>query len=384
MIPTPGPTANAPAGPLAQPTAAGYYARMRGLLLTPAAEWTAIAGEQPTTQQIFMRWVLPLTLLFFLAPQLGAIAFPAQIDGKPVSPSLASALYTTVVGTMLMVAGVWALAWLIDYFAPGFGARRDPAQAIKLAAYSGTGLWLSGLIGLAPPLILLGAVGIVSIFTLYRGLPVMMQSPPDKTLPYAAAVIGAAATMAVVLMALANCMTMFAGTPPPPKPVAPIVAPTTAPRAPANPAASLDTDKLRRLAPDAMPGGWVRTGVTRNVGGTLGFTGPTVETTYENGARRIVLRAIDLGAGGGAAPTAVLRATRPARDDPRALVRHGEDGDRYVFSETDRVSGETKLLTVVDGRIGLALEGRGVAMAELEQTLAMIDMVRVKQIANGL
>jgi hypothetical protein len=131
------------AGPVARPSAAGYYARARGLLLTPTAEWTAIAAERPTLRQLFMRWALPLTLLFFLAPQLGAIAFPAQIDGRAVAPSLASALYTAIVGTALMLGGVWALAWIVDYFAQAFGGRRNPEQALKLAVYSGTGLWLS-------------------------------------------------------------------------------------------------------------------------------------------------------------------------------------------------------------------------------------------------
>jgi len=379
------PSETAPdAGPVADPTAARYYSRARGLLLAPTAEWSAIAAERPTIRQLFLRWVLPLTLLFFLAPQLGAIAFPATIDGKAVAPSLASALYTTLVGTAFMVAGVWALAWIVDYFAPGFGARRDPAQALKLAAYSCTGLWLSGLIGLAPPLILLGALGVVSIYTLYRGLPVLMHAPPDKALPYAAAVVGAAATMAVVLMALSSCFAMFADAPPPPKTKAPIVAPAT-PTAAIDPAAPLEIDKLRRLAPDAMPGGWVRTGVTRNAGGALGFTGPTSEATYENGPRRIVLRAIDLGVGGGVAPNAALLATRPARDDPRALVVHSEEAGRYTFEETDRTAGATQLLVVVGERIALALEGHGgVTAAQLREALALIDMVRVEQIAKGL
>lgn len=373
------------AGPLARPTAAGYTARIRGLLLAPTAEWTAIAAERPTQRQLFLRWALPLTLVFFLAPQLGAIAFPTQIDGRPVAPSLARALYTTLVGTAFMAGGVWALAWIVDYFAQGFGGKRDPAQAMKLAVYSGTGLWLSGLIGLAPPLLLLGAVGIVSIYTLYRGLPVLMGAPQDKALPYTASVVGAAATIAVVLMALSNCMAMFADAPPPAKAPREIGASAPAKAIAIDPAAPIDADKLRRLAPDAMPGGWVRTALTRNAGGALGFTGPTVEATFENGARRIVLRAIDLGQGGAAAPSAALRATRPVQDDPRALVRHEAGVSGYVFEETDRVSGATRLLAVYGERIALALEGSGgVTVGQLREALALIDSIRVEQIAKGL
>lgn len=365
------------AGPVARPSAAGYYARIRGLLLTPTAEWAEIAAERPTLRQLFMRWALPLTLVFFLAPQLGAIAFPAQIDGRAVAPSLASALYTAFVGTVLMLGTVWALAWLIDYFAQAFGGKRNPEQAMKLAVYSGTGLWLSGLVGLAPPLVLLGAFGVVSIYTLYRGLPVLMQTPQDKTLPYAASVVGAAAVMAVVLMALSSCMTIFADAPRA-KPAAAIAATAQTPTVQRDRAAGIEGDKLRRLMPDAMPGGWVRTGLTRNAGGALGFTGPTVEASYENGGRRLVLRAIDLSPAGAEAPLAALLATRPAQDDLRILVRHDAGG----FTEIDRTGGSARRLIVVGDRVALYAEGT--SLADLDAALALIDMVRVEQIARGL
>lgn len=376
------------AGPLTRLDARAHYARARALLLTPTAAWTQIAGETPSTQQLFQWWVLPFTLLFFVAPQIGAIAFPEVINGKAVAPSVVQALYTIFVGTAFMCGGVWLLAWTIDYFARSFDGERNPAQAMKLAAYSGTGLWLSGLFGLVPPLVLLGAVGLVSFYTLYRGLPVLMRAPQDKALPYAASVIAVAAVIGVVLMALSGCLALFGGgaVRTPVQAAAVVAAPAATPKAAAfDPAAPLDAEKLRRLLPDAIPGGWVRAAVTRNNGGTLGFTGPTVEGVYENEGQRIVLRVIDLGAGRAGGAIAALRALRPAFADADGAIVHTDAAGMYVFEEVDRGAGVSRRLTVVGDRIAVAAEGSGgVTPFQLTEALAMVDMVRVEQIAKGL
>jgi hypothetical protein len=366
----------------AAPAAVGaraYYMRARNLLLTPTAEWGVIAGERATTEQLFLRWVLPFTVFFFVAGQLGDVAF----QDRPVVPALG----TIIVGTAFMCAGVYALAWVIDYLSKHFEGERNAAQAMKLAAYSGTGLWLSGVFGLVPALMLLSALGLVAIYTLYRGLPVLMKTPPDKALPYAASVVAVGAVLGVILMALSGCFAMIGGAAvrPPPRVIeAPRVLPPPVQRA-TDPRAPIESDKMRRLLPEAIPGGWVRAGVSSNNGGTLGLTGPTVEAVYERGERRMILRVIDLGPGRAPDMITALRVTRPAFVDDKGAVSHGEAQGRYVFEETDRVRGVVRWLTVAGDRVAVAAEGeRGVTQAELAEALALVDMVRVEQIAKGL
>ncbi len=376
------------AGPLSHPAARTHYLRARGLLLAPTAEWGVIAEEKPSTRQLFLYWVLPLTVFFFLAQQLGSIAFPQMIRGVAAAPSVVRALYTVLVGTAFTCGGVWMLAWAIDYFAPTFGGKRDPAQAMKLAAYSGTGLWvLGGVFGLAPPIAMLGALGIVSFYTLYRGLPVLMRAPEDQTLPYAASVIAVAAVIGVVLMTLSACMANVGGGSAlserrPVKAEAPVIA-APAKVAPFDPAAPLDPDKMRRLIPDAIPGGWVRSDITRNAGGVMGFTGPTVEGVFENGGQRIRIQVVDLGQNRAAAAIASLRATRPAYESEKGSIRHTDAP--YTYEEVDRVTGATRWLTVVGDRVVVAAEGAGgVSVPDLKTAVGLIDMVRVDQIAKGL
>jgi hypothetical protein len=223
---------------------------------------------------------------------------------------------------------------------------------------------------------------------LYRGLPVLMGAPEDKTLSYTASIIAAAAVIGVVLMTLSTCMSIVGGGSAlsdrgAQKAAAAIVAAPVA-QAPFDPAAALDPDKMRRLIPDAIPGGWVRSDITRNAGGVLGFTGPTVEGVFENGGKRIRIQVVDMGQGRAPAAIATLRAIRPVYENEKGSIRQSDFGP-YTFEEIDRVTGATRWLTVVGDRVVVAAEGAGgVTMDDLKTAVGLIDMVRVEQIAKGL
>lgn len=373
------------AGPLDRPTAATLWARARGLLLAPIQEWREIDAERPTLRQLFVRWVLPLTVFFFLAQTIGSMAFPVRVEGIASAPSAVRALSNIFFGTLFMLGGVWASAWIIDRLAPAFGGRRDFMSALKLAAYSGTGLWLSGVFGLFPAISLLGVVGIVSFYTLYRGLPLLMKSDGDRALPYAALVIAACAVLGVVLMTLSGCFAVVT-------PKARVVAPVAAPAAPvvapvkaADPAAPIDTEKFRRLLPDAIPGGWVRAGLNFRNSGASGVSGRTLEAVYERRHQRLFIRLIDVGPEGAAKMVADQQALRPARQDAEGYVAYAAEGERFRITEENRNAGIARAVTIVRNRVALALEGTGgVTMDELTSAQGLVDMERVDQVARGL
>ena len=382
------PPPETPAGPLAHPTVALLWARVRGLLLAPGAEWRIIEDERPTLRQLFLHWVGPLTVFFFLAPMLGSMAFPARVNGVVAAPSAVMAIYTVIVGSALMLGGVWAMAWIIDWLAPTFGGKRNFESAMKLAAYSGTALWLSGVFGLIPAVVILGAVGIVSFYTLYRGLPVLMKADADKVLAYAASIVAACAVLGVVLMTLSGCFALMGRAPPASKsaPVAQAAPAATAPaKAAVDPHAAIDMDKFRRLMPEAIPGSWVRAGLRANNGGTQGFTGRTLEGVYERSGQQLTVRLIDLGPAGGAKMVADAQALRPARQDADGYLTYAMTRDGFTVSELDRKAGTARRLTIVRDRVVVAVEGTGgVGMDELTGAGGLVDMERVDQVARGL
>jgi hypothetical protein len=80
-----------------------------------------------------------------------------------------------------------------------FGARKDFAAALKLAVYSATPVWIAGIFLLVPGLSFLVILGLHGVYLLWTGLPIVTQAPPEKTLPYAAAVGACALIMAIGL-----------------------------------------------------------------------------------------------------------------------------------------------------------------------------------------
>jgi hypothetical protein len=244
---------------------------------------------------------------------------------------------------------------------------------------------LSGVFGLFPAISLLGAVGIVSFYTLYRGLPLLMKSDGDRTLPYAALVIAACATLGVVLMTLSGCFAVMGPSPRAAAPIAAPVVPAAAPVTQADPTAPIDLEKFRRLMPDAIPGRWVRAGMNIKNSGAGGISGATMEAVYEREHQRLYIRLIDVGSEGAAKMVADQQALRPARQDADGYVAYAAEGERFRIIEESRNAGIARAITIVRNRVALALEGTGgVTMDELTNAQGLVDMERVDQVARGL
>jgi Yip1 domain len=166
--------------------------RVKAILLTPHTEWPVIAQEESDVSALFMRYVAILALVPALARFIGA----SLIGGyAPIWSSLAGALVIYLSGFAI----VYCLALIIDVLAPRFGARKDFAAALKLAVYSYTPVWIAGIFLLVPVLSFLVVLGLQGVYLLWAGLPILMRAPPEKALPYAAAVAGCALIIAVGL-----------------------------------------------------------------------------------------------------------------------------------------------------------------------------------------
>jgi hypothetical protein len=90
---------------------------------------------------------------------------------------------------VLSLASVFVMGLVIDALAPNFDGEKDPMQALKVAVFSSTAMWVAGIFALIPPISILALVGIYSLYLLYLGLPLLMKVPEDKALPYTAVVI---------------------------------------------------------------------------------------------------------------------------------------------------------------------------------------------------
>jgi hypothetical protein len=176
--------------------------RAWGLLREPKKEWEQIRAEETTIPSILIGYVAPLAAIPPICDLIGQSAFnhALQVD-------FGQALIRAVVTWIVSIGLVFFLGVLINVVADNFEADKDDLAAQKIAAYSLTPAFLSGVFSLWPPLWWLSLFALAAmVFLMYRGLPILMRAPEETALGYAATVTIAAMVGGIVLFSLAACV----------------------------------------------------------------------------------------------------------------------------------------------------------------------------------
>jgi hypothetical protein len=187
--------------------------RVKRILLSPKTEWEVIDAEAATPSELYTRYIMPLAAIGPIAQLIGFSVFGITVPfvGTYRVP-IGSAITQAVVSYLLMLAGTYLLALIIDALAPTFNGQRSQIQALKLAAYSLTASWIAGIFGLIPMLAILGVLGLYSLYLLYLGLPILMKAPREKAMAYTAVVILAAIVLWMIIGAVAGMFMRIPGT----------------------------------------------------------------------------------------------------------------------------------------------------------------------------
>jgi uncharacterized membrane protein len=173
--------------------------RAYGLLREPKKEWEQIRAEQTTVPSILFGYVAPLAAIIPVCSLIGSYIFERQLAGD-----FGVALIRAVVTWIVSVVLVFFLGVLINAVAENFDGDKNDLNAHKIAAYSLTPTFLSGVFGLWPPLWWLSLFALAAmVFLMYRGLPLLMKAPPEQALPYAGTVTVATAVAYIVLFSIA-------------------------------------------------------------------------------------------------------------------------------------------------------------------------------------
>ena len=168
--------------------------------MSPDSAWAAIATERAEAAPLITGYVLPLAGAAAVAQMIGVSVVGQNLGllgtyRMPITTALGMALASLVFAAV----GVVVLSIMIDALAPIFGAERNREQALKVAVYSATPVWLAGLLQIMPVLGVLALVGgLYALYVLYLGLPRLMKCPADKTLAYFGTVIACAIVIGVV------------------------------------------------------------------------------------------------------------------------------------------------------------------------------------------
>jgi hypothetical protein len=165
--------------------------RAKALCLSPDPSWSIIATERAETAGLLTGYVLPLAGAAATAQFIGAALVGQNLGllGTYRVP-LGTGIGMAVASLIVAAIGVVLLSMVIDGLAPTFGAEKNREQALKVAVYSATPVWVAGLLQILPALgvvVMLGAV--YAVYLLYLGLLKLMKCPADKAVAYTATVV---------------------------------------------------------------------------------------------------------------------------------------------------------------------------------------------------
>lgn len=190
-------------------------ARVRGLLLTPKNELPKTIAEAGDVKSLLPYVVVLLSIgalaRFISAGIIGRYVAPQVVFGMKIGGGWFRAPIAALVGAVFAIGlglGVWwFFAFILNTLAPSFGARKDEAAAYKVAAWTGTPIWIAGalaILGSVPYLDLLAALGQVAalVYAVLIGmwaLPLLMGTPENKAPGHVLAAMGITLAVAAVV-----------------------------------------------------------------------------------------------------------------------------------------------------------------------------------------
>lgn len=150
--------------------------RVKNIMLTPKTEWTAVHAEKMSVQEIYVQYLVLLAAL----PAAGQLLSLGRLGGFNI------ALRMAIISYIASLVGAYVTSLVVDNLANSFASTRNMNNAFKLVAYGMTPSLIAGLLVFLPSIGALAALAgaIYGIYLFYLGLPVLMNTPQDRVVPY--------------------------------------------------------------------------------------------------------------------------------------------------------------------------------------------------------
>ena len=382
---------------------AGLAARVKGILLTPSAEWERIEREPTTIGGLFTGYVCILAAIPAVAGLIGGQLFGIGIPGLSVKPGLAFGITSAVMGYVGALLAVFILGMVIDALAPSFGAEKNRVQAFKVAAYSYTASWVAGVLGLIPALgILMLLAALYGCFLLYLGLPRVMKAPADKAPGYAIVTIIVAVVVSIVIWMAIGAVTAMAGLGVGLAGMAAAgkvnsgtveinghkvdmgqmqAAADRAEKLSKTPQKPVATDDLKALLPAGLSG-YERSNLETSSSGTGDVQIGLAKADYRKGDASFQLSVTDLGPMGAMAALASGMGAQQTKETAEGYEKVATIDGRLVSEEWNRTSKFGKYSVVVADRFAVAAEGTADNVDDLKTAVQAVDAGRLEALAR--
>ncbi|HEY7378563.1 MAG TPA: Yip1 family protein [Steroidobacteraceae bacterium] len=163
------------------------------ILFSPTAVFQAVARESPPATRVFFRFALWLGLLPPLFAYVGTLKFGWRLGVEPVFLPPRSVLTICVLYYAILLFGFVSGGVVARWMASTYDASQSLGRCFALLAIVGAPLAVGSIVHLYPNafinvLVLVPAL-IWSMFLLYRGLPVVLETGPNRGMLMASALI---------------------------------------------------------------------------------------------------------------------------------------------------------------------------------------------------
>jgi len=161
--------------------------RAQAIILKPKDEWVKIKGESTTIAQLFTSYAVLLAAIPAIAQFIGFGLIGMRIPFYGMFRfGLGTSLVRAIVFYVFSLISVYVFGFVINALAPSFGSTQNPTNAMKLAVYSMTPMWVAGILYIVPALgILVILASLYGLYILYLGFATpMMETPKDKVMIY--------------------------------------------------------------------------------------------------------------------------------------------------------------------------------------------------------
>lgn len=371
----------------------GLVQRVRGLIVDPENEWIAIAREPASG--LIGGHVRPLAILAALGM---ALAHVLQ-RGSALDTTAIWAGALSLAFVLLAPIGAVALAMIVNWLAPRFGAERNDDGARQVAVYALTPAFL-GLalcfIPLAGALFVL-AGAIYAIVHLALGLRIVMQPRDARATGFAATAVGLAVAIAVGLNAaaapllgsgrtiLASATANLTSVAPPEDAAAP-----PAQRSPAERALAqllqqhgvrvpVAPSRLEEQLPRTLPGGFALASASPSASDAI--SGVVAEYRSQDALLRVTVASFAQHAG----VEALTELVRPPerRNDDTGYARTQSIGDRLYFEDVVQDEEASRTRYGVVGRSVIIMAEGDVMVDRARAAVETIAIQRLEGLFGG-
>ena len=176
------------------------FGRMYRILRSPTTEWMVIEQERADVSYQLNSYVAVLAAIPAISGLIGFSAIGVGVpDVGTMRVPVFSGLLGAVFGYVSAFAFVYLLAMIANLLATRFAATKNFPAALQLVVYSSTPVWVTGFFLLLPGLRFLSVLGLYGVYLLWRGLPILMKAPAERSSVYVVILFAVAIVVRILI-----------------------------------------------------------------------------------------------------------------------------------------------------------------------------------------